>query len=74
MIGVKSTALKFGDQTKPWLSVFTVGLLSGLMSTGLLCDQHWLYYLGVATFGAQLFHQVFCENFNLNAVGAACTF
>ena len=58
MAGVKSTALKFGDSSKTWLSVFSGVMVGGLCVTGVLCDQVWPYYLGTATVAAHLAHQV----------------
>lgn len=58
VIGVKSTAIKFGDSTKTWLMGFTGLISSGLLSTGYLCAQTWPYYVGVALFTTHLVHQV----------------
>ena len=58
MIGVKSTALKFGDQTKPWLFSFTGLMCAGLTSVGVMGDLTWPYYLAVALTCGRLTHQV----------------
>lgn len=58
-IGVKSTALRFGDQTKPWLSCFSVAMLVGLTLTGMNCDQTLPYYGALAVTGAHLGHQIY---------------
>jgi len=58
LIGVKSTALKFGDQTKPWLTGFGTGMVSLLGLTGLLCDQTWPYYTALGLTASHLAHQV----------------
>lgn len=58
LIGVKSTALKLGDQTKPWLAGFSAVMLSCLTASGIMCEQTWPYFLGVAATGAHLAHQV----------------
>lgn len=58
LIGVKSTALKFGDQTKPWLCGFATVMMSGLTCTGVMCEQTWPYYLAVAATGTHLAYQV----------------
>ncbi|CAJ0919613.1 unnamed protein product [Ranitomeya imitator] len=58
LVGVKSTALRFNEQTKPWLSGFSVAMLSGLTLTGLSCDQTLPYYAAVALIGGHLVHQV----------------
>jgi 4-hydroxybenzoate polyprenyltransferase len=63
-IGVKSTAIKFGDHTKYWLAGFTSVLTTGLLTTGFLCDQTWPYYLGVGIFTAHLGHQILTVNLN----------
>ena len=56
---MKSTALKFGDQTKHWLAVFATGTTSGLAISGAMMDQPWLYYAGVSVVAAHLARQVF---------------
>ena len=58
LVGVKSTALKLGDKTKPWLMGFSGFMLSGLTVAGHLCDQTWPYYLAVTATGAHLWWQV----------------
>ena len=58
MVGVKSTALKFGDDSKYWLSGFATVMVTGLAATGHLCDQTWPYFAGVAFVAAHLSHQV----------------
>ncbi|KAL5282782.1 COQ2 family protein [Megaselia abdita] len=57
-IGVKSTALRFGDKTKVWLSGFTTAMISGLVTTGIVCDQTWPYYSSIAIVAAHLTQQV----------------
>lgn len=68
--GVKSTALKFGDQSKTWLLTFATGVTGGLTTAGYLCHQPWLYYVGVGTVMTSLVHQVIivkssCGHFRL---------
>lgn len=58
-IGVKSTALRFGVNTRLWLSGFTSIVTSGLVTTGIMCDQAWPYYAGVGLFTAHLAHQIY---------------
>ncbi|VDM68337.1 unnamed protein product [Strongylus vulgaris] len=48
MIGVKSTALRFGDNTKLWLSGFGAATVGGLFLTGHLAEQTWPYYVALA--------------------------
>jgi len=57
-IGVKSTALKFGDNTKQWLMGFASGVSGGLAVAGAMCHQPWLYFAGVGIVSAHLVHQV----------------
>ncbi|XP_078533622.1 4-hydroxybenzoate polyprenyltransferase, mitochondrial [Lissotriton helveticus] len=59
VIGVKSTALRFGEQTKQWLSCFSVAMLVGLTVTGMNCDQTLPYYGALAVTGAHLAHQIY---------------
>lgn len=37
-VGVKSTALRFGNATKPWLAVFGTGCVTCLTLAGFNCD------------------------------------
>lgn len=46
MIGVKSTALRFGENTKPWLTGFGTAAVAGLGLAGYLADQTWPFLLG----------------------------
>ena len=57
-IGVKSTALKFGDNTKRWLMGFASGVTGGFAVAGAMCHQPWLYFTGVGVVGANLAYQV----------------
>jgi 4-hydroxybenzoate polyprenyltransferase len=58
MLGIKSTALRFGDKTKIWLTGFSSAMISCLCVTGLACDQTWPYYASVAAIGAHLARQL----------------
>ncbi|XP_063775853.1 4-hydroxybenzoate polyprenyltransferase, mitochondrial [Pseudophryne corroboree] len=64
LVGVKSTALRFNEQTKPWLSGFSVAMLTGLTLTGLSCDQTLPYYAAVALIGGHLAHQIYTLDIN----------
>ncbi|MGH0152897.1 UNVERIFIED_CONTAM: hypothetical protein FKN15_049701 [Acipenser sinensis] len=57
LVGVKSTALRFQEQTKPWLCGFSVAMLCGLIVTGVNCDQTQPYYGALAVVGAHLAYQ-----------------
>ena len=58
LIGVKSTALRFGDNTKYWLSGFGTAMIGGLGVTGFMCDQTWPFYVGLGLTATHVFHQV----------------
>lgn len=57
-VGVKSTALKFGDQSKLWLMTFATGVSGGLALSGAMCQQPWLYFAGVGIVTSHLAYQV----------------
>lgn len=57
-VGVKSTALRFQEQTKPWLSGFAVAMMSGLVAAGFNAEQTLPYYAVLCTVGIHLTHQV----------------
>lgn len=57
-VGVKSTALKFQEQTKPWLSGFAVAMMSGLVIAGVNAEQTLPYYAVLSAVAAHLTHQV----------------
>nr|CDJ94315.1 UbiA prenyltransferase domain containing protein [Haemonchus contortus] len=64
MIGVKSTALRFGDNTKPWLCGFGTAAIAGLGLTGYIVEQTWPYYVALAGTAAHLAWQVGTVNIN----------
>ncbi len=57
-IGVKSTALRFGENTKPWLAGFSAVTVASLGVVGSVCQLGWPYYATVAGVAAHLAHQV----------------
>jgi 4-hydroxybenzoate polyprenyltransferase len=48
LVGLKSTALKFGEKTKPWLVLFYGGALALLAASGLLAGAGVLFLAGLA--------------------------
>ncbi|XP_057314585.1 4-hydroxybenzoate polyprenyltransferase, mitochondrial-like isoform X2 [Hydractinia symbiolongicarpus] len=62
LIGVKSTALLFGDHTKLWLSCFTATMTTGLCISGYFSEQLWPYYLAVAGSCSHLTWQISTVN------------
>jgi 4-hydroxybenzoate polyprenyltransferase len=58
LIGVKSTALKFGARSTPWLYGFYGTSLLLFAVAGAALEIGWPYYLGLALGGLQLLWQV----------------
>lgn len=73
LLGLKSTAIRFGQDTKLWLSGFTGLMLSGLTVSGMMCDQTWPYYASVGLVGAHIVRQVASLNMD-NATDCAKKF
>src|SRR5450631_1795173 len=58
LIGIKSTALLFGDRTKPMLALF-YGLATGLIGlAGALAGAGAIFWIGLAAFAAHLAWQI----------------
>ena len=62
IVGVKSTALKFGNDTKYWLSGFTSAMLSSLILSGVMCDQTLPFYVSIGGIGTHIIHQIATVN------------
>ncbi|GAB4850647.1 Palmitoyl-protein thioesterase 1 [Ancistrocladus abbreviatus] len=58
-VGVKSTALRFGDSTKQWLTGFGVACISSLAISGFNADIGWPYYALLAAASGQLAWQIY---------------
>jgi len=58
IVGVKSTALKFGDQTPVCLSCFATTMVSCLSYCGWTTGQTWPYYGSLVCVGVHLAHQI----------------
>jgi 4-hydroxybenzoate polyprenyltransferase len=58
LIGIKSTALLFGDRTKPMLAIFYGLAVSLIGLTGALAGAGALFWLGLAAFAAHLAWQI----------------
>ncbi|XP_070991971.1 4-hydroxybenzoate polyprenyltransferase, mitochondrial-like [Oncorhynchus clarkii lewisi] len=63
-VGVKSTALRFQEQTKPWLSGFMVAMMSGLIVAGVNAEQTLPYYATLSTVAIHLTHQIYTLDIN----------
>ncbi|KAJ7547742.1 hypothetical protein O6H91_08G101700 [Diphasiastrum complanatum] len=57
-VGVKSTALRFGENTQWWLSGFSIACISSLSLAGYNAALGWPFYLGVIAAGGHLMWQV----------------
>ncbi|MBI3703085.1 MAG: 4-hydroxybenzoate octaprenyltransferase [Rhizobiales bacterium] len=58
MIGIKSTALLFGENTRPILAAFYAGAVLLIGAAGLMAGGGWIFLLGLAGFAAHLAWQV----------------
>ncbi|XP_028270113.1 4-hydroxybenzoate polyprenyltransferase, mitochondrial [Parambassis ranga] len=63
-VGVKSTALRFQEHTKPWLCGFTVAMMSGLVVAGINSGQTFPYYAVLGTVATHLAHQIYTLDIN----------
>ncbi|KAG7401745.1 Para-hydroxybenzoate--polyprenyltransferase, mitochondrial precursor (PHB:polyprenyltransferase) [Phytophthora boehmeriae] len=57
-IGVRSTALLFGDKTKPILNMFSTAAIAGFGAAGYMAGLDWPFFLGLTGGAAQLAWQV----------------
>jgi len=58
LLGLKSTALRFGDNTKTWLYGFYGAALLFFGLAGMAATIGWIFYLGLAIGGWHLMRQV----------------
>jgi len=58
ILGLGSTAKKFGENTKYWLSSFSVTMLSSLTAVGWMQGLHWPYFLGLTATATHLAWQI----------------
>lgn len=63
-LGIKSTAIRFGDNTKLWLSGFGVAMISNLVLSGYMNEQTWPYYAAVALISTHVATQLATLNIN----------
>eukprot|EP00884_Botryococcus_braunii_P016201 jgi/Botrbrau1/3264/Bobra.174_1s0035.1 len=57
-VGIKSTALHFGDQTKLWLAGFAGAHMACLAASGSAADLGWPFLVGLGLGGLQLAWQI----------------
>lgn len=58
MLGLKSTALRFGEASRRWIGGFYAGALMLWALAGFLAGAHLVYFFGLALVGLQLSWQV----------------
>ncbi|XP_011298854.1 4-hydroxybenzoate polyprenyltransferase, mitochondrial [Fopius arisanus] len=58
LLGIKSTALKFGDKTNLYLSGFGASMIGSLITSGIMSDQTWPYYTAVTLVAGHLVNQI----------------
>lgn len=58
IVGLKSTALKFGETTKSWLTLFYSATLLFMAMAGFMAGAGWPFFLGLALSSAHLVWQV----------------
>ncbi|HXF55814.1 MAG TPA: UbiA family prenyltransferase, partial [Hyphomicrobiaceae bacterium] len=58
LLGLKSTALRFGPQTQKWLTAFYAGAVILWAVAAALAGAHMIFFLALALAGAQLAWQV----------------
>jgi 4-hydroxybenzoate polyprenyltransferase len=58
MLGLKSTALTFGETTPAWVGGFYAGALGLWVAAGFLAGTHLIFFFGVALVALQMAWQV----------------
>lgn len=58
LLGMKSTAIKFGEDTKFYLSGFGIVMILSLITSGILTTQTLPYYTAVGLIGTHIGNQV----------------
>ncbi|KAJ8747289.1 hypothetical protein K2173_011554 [Erythroxylum novogranatense] len=66
-VGVKSTALRFGDSTGIWISGFGIACISSLALSGFNADIGWAFYAFLAAAAGQLAWQIWTVNLSSRA-------
>ncbi|KAI4469035.1 dolichyl-phosphate-mannose--protein mannosyltransferase [Holotrichia oblita] len=58
ILGIKSTALRFGNNTKMWLTGFSTTMISSLILSGVMAQQTWPYYASVGLIATHIASQI----------------
>ncbi|KAK8521187.1 hypothetical protein V6N12_005098 [Hibiscus sabdariffa] len=61
-VGIKSTALKFGESTKEWITGFATACIGSFALTGYIAALGWPFYAFLAAASAQLAWQIGTAN------------
>ncbi|XP_012530333.2 4-hydroxybenzoate polyprenyltransferase, mitochondrial [Monomorium pharaonis] len=64
LLGMKSTAIKFGEDTKFYLSGFSIIMIASLITSGILTTQTWPYYTAVGLIATHISNQIYTLNIN----------
>ncbi|XP_023735109.1 4-hydroxybenzoate polyprenyltransferase, mitochondrial [Lactuca sativa] len=70
LVGVKSTALRFGDSTKKWVTGFGVACICSLALSGFNANLGWPYYVFLTGASSQLAWQIWTVD---TSSGADCS-
>ncbi|KAF5297095.1 hypothetical protein FQA39_LY02675 [Lamprigera yunnana] len=62
LIGMKSTAILFGKNTKLYLSAFSVSMIANLILSGVMNTQTWPYYVALAILSSHIASQIVTLN------------
>ncbi|KAK4294138.1 hypothetical protein Pmani_033218 [Petrolisthes manimaculis] len=63
-LGIKSTALKFGENTQPCLAVIGAGMVGSLVSMGAAANLAWPYYLSLVPLSGHIIRQIWTLDIN----------
>ncbi|CAG9834516.1 unnamed protein product [Diabrotica balteata] len=63
-LGIKSTALKFDEDTKLWLSGFASTMIGSLVISGVMNSQTWPYYTAVGLVATHIANQIITLKIN----------
>ncbi|XP_006833530.2 4-hydroxybenzoate polyprenyltransferase, mitochondrial [Amborella trichopoda] len=66
-VGVKSTALRFGDLTKNWISSFSVACIACLTLSGLNAELGWPFFMSLTFAAGQLGWQIWTVDLSCRA-------
>lgn len=64
LLGIKSTAIRFNENTKLWLSGFASTMVGGLLTSGVMNNLAWPYFASVALISTHLASQISTLNIN----------